>query len=78
MEKVEQKVEISHRTIIFSVFFLFSLYFLFQIREILVFLFIAIIFMSALNPVIDRLEKFKIHRDSRFYLCIQDSLVIFE
>jgi predicted PurR-regulated permease PerM len=56
------KIEISHKTIAFTVFFLLSLAFLYQIRSILLLLFIAIIFMSALSPVVDRLEKLKLPR----------------
>jgi predicted PurR-regulated permease PerM len=57
-----RKVEVSHRTIIFTVLLLLSLWFLFQIREIIFTLFIAFILMAALNPTIDRMEKFKIPR----------------
>lgn len=57
-----KKVEISHRTIIFTVFFLISLYFLYQIRQILVVFFISFVLMSALNPTVKRLEKVKIPR----------------
>lgn len=57
-----QKIEISQRTIIFTVFFLIGLFFLFQIRYIVLFLFVALIFMSALSPLVDRLEKYRIPR----------------
>jgi len=57
-----RKVEISHRTIIFSVFFLIGLAFLYQIRQILLLLFVSFILMSALNPTVCRLEKIKIPR----------------
>lgn len=57
-----QKIEISHRTIIFTVLFLISLWFLFQIRYILLLLFIGLLFMSAINPIVERLEKFRIPR----------------
>ena len=57
-----KKIEISHRTIIFTVFFLISLYLLYQIRHILVALFVSLIVMSALTPAVDRLEKLKIPR----------------
>lgn len=57
-----QKVEVSHKTIIFTVCFLVFLYFLFQIRQILVLLFVSFIFMSALNPTVKRMEKIKIPR----------------
>ena len=57
-----KKVEISHRTIIFTVLFLISLYFLYQIRQILVVLFISFVLMSAFNPAVNKLEKLKIPR----------------
>ena len=57
-----QKVEISHRTIVFTVFFLLFLWFLYQIRQIIVLLFIAFIFMSALNPIVDKLETKRLPR----------------
>lgn len=57
-----RKIEISHRTIIFTVLFLILLCFLYQIRQILLGLFVSLILMAALNPTIDRLEKVKIPR----------------
>jgi len=57
-----RKVEISHRTIIFTVFFLISLWLIYQIRQIIVALFISLIFMSALDPAVDRLEKRRLPR----------------
>lgn len=57
-----KKIEISHRTIIFTVFFLLGLWFLYQIQQIILALFIAVIFMSALNPAVDRLEKIHLPR----------------
>jgi predicted PurR-regulated permease PerM len=61
-DKQVKKVEISHRTIIFSVLFLIGLWFLYQIREILLALFISVILMGALNPTIKKLENLKIPR----------------
>lgn len=52
-----KKIEISHRTIIFTVLFLLSLRFLYEIRTILLALFISVILMAALNPLVDRIEK---------------------
>jgi len=57
-----KKVEISHRTIVFTVFFLILLAFLWQIRQIIVGLFVALILMAAINPAIDKMEKMKIPR----------------
>lgn len=59
---VLKKIEISHRTIIFTVSFLILLWLLYQIRQILVGLFISLVLMAALNPTVDRMERFKIPR----------------
>ncbi len=56
------KIEISHRTIIFTVFFLILLALLWQIRQIIIGLFVALVLMTAINPTIDKLEKIKIPR----------------
>ena len=57
-----QKVEISHRTVIFSVLFLLFLWFLYFIRDIILGLFIALLIMAILNPIVTKLSKFKIPR----------------
>jgi len=57
-----QKIEISHRTIVFTVFFLAFLWLLIQIRQIILALFVATILMAALNPLVDKLEKLKLPR----------------
>lgn len=57
-----KKIEISHRTIIFTVFFLIFLWLLYQIRQILIALFISVILMAALNPAVDRLARFRVPR----------------
>ncbi len=56
------KIEISHRTIIFTVIFLLALWVLFQIRDILFLVFIAFILMTALRPLVDWLEWAKLPR----------------
>ncbi len=55
-----QKVEISQKTIIFTVGLLLSLWVLYQIRSIIVLLFIAFILMTAVNPLIKLAKKVKI------------------
>lgn len=57
-----QKIEISYKTIVFTVLFLIFLWLLFQIRHILVILFVGTILMSALNPMVVRLERKRIPR----------------
>lgn len=51
-----QKVEISQRTIIFTVGFLLFLYFLWTVQELLYTIFIAFILMSALRPLVSALK----------------------
>lgn len=55
-----RKVDISHKTILFITGFLALLWALLQIREVIIVLFVAIIFMSALAPLVDRLTKHKV------------------
>ncbi len=59
----DHAVSIDPSTIIFAVLFILGLYFLFFIREIVITLFLALIFMSALNPGIKFMQrKLKIPR----------------
>lgn len=55
-------IEISHRTIIFTVLFLVFLLFLFQIRYILLIFFIGMIISAALNPLVEKLGRWRIPR----------------
>lgn len=57
-----KKIEISHRTIIFTVAFLLLLWVLFQVRDIILMLFVSIILMSAFNPAVDWMEKIRLPR----------------
>lgn len=57
-----QKIEISSKTIVFTVFFLVFLKILWQIRDLIFAIFIAFILMSALKPGVRFLEKRKIPR----------------
>lgn len=55
-----RKVEISHKTIIFTVVFLGSLWFIYYIRDIVLQVFVALLLMSIINPLVIRLSKYKI------------------
>ena len=55
-------IEISHRTIIFTILFLVGLWFLWQVRQVLLTVFIAFLFATALNPIIGKLTSFRIPR----------------
>src|SRR4030042_3472906 len=56
------RVEITYKTIIFTVVFFFAIRFFYMISDVLLAFFIAIIIMSALNPIVTKLEKLKIPR----------------
>ncbi|HLL60393.1 MAG TPA: AI-2E family transporter [Candidatus Nitrosocosmicus sp.] len=62
MNPLTQKVEISARTIIFTVVFLIFLRILWLNRELIYALFLAFIFMSALRPPVNFLSKKRIPR----------------
>jgi len=59
---VPKKIEISYKTIVFTVAFLVSLGFLYYIREILLNFFVALVIMAIFNPTVTRLSKYKIPR----------------
>ncbi|OGV95167.1 hypothetical protein A3A66_03675 [Microgenomates group bacterium RIFCSPLOWO2_01_FULL_46_13] len=61
MEKV-QRVEISHRTVVFTVLFLVGLYLVYLIRDIIFLVFLAVLLMTAINPVVTYLTRYKIPR----------------
>jgi predicted PurR-regulated permease PerM len=56
------KIEISHKTIIFTVVFLVLIYFLYFIRDILLHFFMALLLMAILNPFVTKLAKYRIPR----------------
>jgi len=57
-----EKIEISYKTILFTVFLLLSLFFLYQARKIILLLFVCLIFTAAFGPLINKIQKFKIPR----------------
>ncbi|MBI4036373.1 AI-2E family transporter [Candidatus Daviesbacteria bacterium] len=57
---MSRKIDISHKTIIFVTIFLLSLWIVYHILDLLLLLFVALIFMSALSPLISFLQKLKI------------------
>lgn len=56
------KIEISHKTIIFTVIFLVLLWFLYQIRQLVLFIFISLLLTFVLEPAVEAIEKLKIPR----------------
>ncbi|TRZ50862.1 AI-2E family transporter, partial [bacterium] len=63
-----QKIEISAKTIIFTVLFILSLGVLWQIKELIFSLFIAFIISGALKQPVDYLEKKKVPRSIGSFL----------
>ena len=57
-----RKIEISHKTIIFTVLFLLLLWFLYNVRDLILQLFVAVLIMAILNPLVTKLSKLKIPR----------------
>ena len=63
-----RKIEISHRTIVFTVLFLVFLWFVYLVREILLQFFVALLIMTILNPTVTKLSKYKIPRSASVFL----------
>lgn len=57
-----KKIEISHRTIVFTILFLALLWVLYTIRDIVLLLFVSLLIMAILNPLVTRFSKYKIPR----------------
>lgn len=57
-----EKIEISHRTIIFTLLLLAFLWLVYKVINVLLLLFISFILMTALNPLVTRLEKWRLPR----------------
>lgn len=56
------KIEVSYKTILFTVAVILGLWFLFVIKEVLFLVFISFILMTALRPMVDGLAKIRIPR----------------
>jgi len=56
------RVEISYKTIVFTVAFFLFLWVIFQILDILFLLFLSVIAASGLRPVVDRIEQMNVPR----------------
>lgn len=57
---VTKRIDISHRTVIFIAAFLILLWIVYQILDIILLLFVAFIFMSALTPMVSKLVSWGI------------------
>lgn len=59
-QDMSQKIDVSHKTIIFIALFILGLWIIFLIRDLLIILFIALIFVSALSPLVDFFIRLKL------------------
>jgi predicted PurR-regulated permease PerM len=59
---MSKKIEISHRTVVFTILFLIALWILYLVKQVIVEVFVALLFMAVLNPLITRLSRYKIPR----------------
>ena len=59
---MNRKIDISHRTIIFTVIFLLGLWFLYYIRAIILELFVAFLIMTILSPLVNLFTKIKVSK----------------
>ena len=57
-----RKIDISHRTVVFITLFALGIWVIFLIRDLLIMLFVAVILMSALEPLVNFFHKLKIPR----------------
>lgn len=56
------KIEISYKTIVFTVVFIISLFLLWALRDLIFLFFVCFMLMEALNPIVNKLQKLKIPR----------------
>lgn len=57
-----QKIDISHKTIIFIAIFILGFWIIYLIKDLLIILFVALILMSALSPLVRFFTKFKVNK----------------
>lgn len=79
-KNMPQKVDISHKTIIFVALFILSLWIIYLIRDLLIILFVAVIFVSALSSLVNffiRLRLPKVLSIALTYIIIISALAAF-
>ncbi len=59
---MNSKIEVSYKTVIFSLVLILLAWVVWHISDIILMLFISVILMSALSPAVDKLEKLKCPR----------------
>lgn len=60
--KMQTKIEISPKTIFYTILILIGFYITYQLRAVFLILFIAFILATALNPLVNALQKIKLPR----------------
>lgn len=60
MTMMPQKIDISHKTVIFIAAFILAVWVTYLIRDLLLLLFVAVILMSALSPLVSFFTKLKL------------------
>lgn len=63
-----RKIEISHKTIIFTAIFVASLWFLYTIKGLLLEIFVAVLVTAILNPLVEKLYKYKVPKGISIFL----------
>ncbi len=63
-----RKVDISHKTIVFLAVFLIALWIVYQIIDVILLLFVAVILMSAIAPLVDKLVHWKVPKTAAILL----------
>ncbi len=76
MCQMTRRIEISSKTIIFTIVTLLALRIVWEIRELIYALFLAFIFMSALNPLVVKLEKLRIPRAGAAFIVVISTIVL--
>jgi len=71
-----KKIEISHKTIVFTALFLIALWFLYFIREIILILFMALLITIILEPFVRKLSRIKIPRVVSVIICYLIFIVV--
>jgi predicted PurR-regulated permease PerM len=65
---MSQKIEISHKTIIFTVLFVIFLWVMYMIRDIILQFFLALLITAVLNPLVTRLSRYKVPRAASVFI----------
>ena len=68
IKKMPRKIEVSHKTIVFTVIFLLFLWVLYFIRDIILTFFLALLIMAVFDPLVTKLTQYKIPRGASVLL----------